>query len=283
MFAKNKNHRSFIILSFISLAFLMNLGVSFAQSTPTVELTIHASDGFWSVYAADSTGNNAGIEDYDLDVVASGGISLLSCRNQTPTGTDDIGAADGFGLLTSNGNVSGGSVLGITGAQAAIYDSSTNNLVEDQAVIQGFGQVASSSLMNNPWNVSWSQPALIASGSYEGISGSLTVKSDPTAITGFQCLDIVQNGQWAGPGNVENANVISASAQIEQSEHAHLHADLLGGRRRGRAIGQGSIRAGSEAVQLCYLHRIQSRPGWVSALYGHCDRRHGGCAGQTGA
>lgn len=71
---------------------------------------------------------------------------------------------------------------------------------------------------------------LIANGTYSGTSGALSAHEDPTALAGFQLLDIVSNGVWYGPANVANANTIPASINIVSvPEPAGLGLLALGG------------------------------------------------------
>lgn len=84
----------------------------------TVTLSVTASGGNWSAFAADSTGDNAGIATFDFDVVGTGGVTVNTGHNKTPVGTDSQSDADGFDDLRQNGTVgtqSGIVVNGVSG------------------------------------------------------------------------------------------------------------------------------------------------------------------------
>lgn len=183
----------------------------------TVTLSVTASGGNWSAFAADSTGDNAGIATFDFDVVGTGGVTVNTGHNKTPVGTDSQSDADGFDDLRQNGTVGTQSGIvvngvsgtyqgdfGITGAQGGIIYEGANNPEMDAEVIQGYGQVASSP--NNSYNVTWANPALLATGTYTvNGPGDLVVQADAQS-EGFQTLAIVSNGMWQGPENISSSS-----------------------------------------------------------------------------
>jgi hypothetical protein len=164
----------------------------------TVTLNIAASGGSWTAYANDSTGDNAGIASFDIDVAGSGDLTVNTSFNDAPAD------AHGFVEFPSNGNNdsgSGGDGIGITAGQ---------NTLGTHGIFQGFGQSS-----GTDGTVSWTQTDLgvdIASGTYSGTYGTLTVDVDSEGF--IQTLDIVSDGLWSGPGNIDFASVDAGSVTI---------------------------------------------------------------------
>ncbi|HUB25249.1 MAG TPA: hypothetical protein VL992_07445 [Tepidisphaeraceae bacterium] len=221
--------------------------VSFAVTSPPpdtgVTLSIVADDGNWSAYAQVGT-DSAGLADMAIDVIGSGGLDVTSSFVDLPNAENTIIADDesanpdvptypagvnptaGFVLYVSNGDgdsyslvdpvpdsagdggfdytavPTGGNGIGIIASQQILTISGGD-------VIDGVGQSSGSK-----YGLDFSTPLLIAHGTYSGTSGTLTVVPDTTIGAGIQTLEIVSNGQWQGPGNVQLANVISGQAVV---------------------------------------------------------------------
>jgi hypothetical protein len=244
-------------------------GVAHAQ---VVQLSVKTGTGTWSVYANDSNSlagqtANAGIADFDIDVIGAG-VTVTSPKVATPLPNSDAdyGDTDGFDTTLSNGTTTAGSDLGITAAQFPAY-SGNENPENDEVVIQGFGQVSSSATVTDYWSgaapttttgaalwgASWTQTTqgvLVADGKYTGTAGTLTAQADPTALAGFQTLDIVSNGVWFGPGNTANATTLPGTAQIGSSVIAASAIQLFGTTAVGSSLGPEAVETGSEPYNL---------------------------------
>ncbi|HUB27590.1 MAG TPA: PEP-CTERM sorting domain-containing protein, partial [Tepidisphaeraceae bacterium] len=173
---------------------------------PTVTLNIAASGGSWTAYANASTGDNAGIASFDIDVAGSGGLTVNTSFNDAPADSK------GFVEFPSNGNNdtgSGGDGISITAGQDTFGTGK-------HSLFQGFGQTS-----GTDGTVSWTQTDSgvdIASGTYSGTSGTLTVDVDGDGY--IQTLDIVNNGYWYGPENIEDATVYAGSVTIGGGDDA---------------------------------------------------------------
>jgi hypothetical protein len=102
---------------------------------PQVTLTLVASGGNYTVYANDTTTDNAGIASFDIDVVGDGGAEVTSSYNYSPIGVISDGHGyelAGFGVLNSSGD-DGGDGMNIEAMQDVIEEFS-------ESVIQGYGQ-----------------------------------------------------------------------------------------------------------------------------------------------
>jgi hypothetical protein len=187
-----------------------NFGHGQHQANPaaaTVTLNIAASGGSWTAYADNSSGDNAGLASFDIDVAGSGGLSVTSSFNDAPSGGAFIGRSwvpVGFTELASNGNGdtgSGGNGIAISAGQ---------NTMGSLGVIQTFGQESGSE-----YGLTWTQTDLgvdIASGTYSGTSGTLTVDVDGDGF--IQTLDEVEGSNWYGPDNISFANVDPGSVTV---------------------------------------------------------------------
>jgi hypothetical protein len=181
---------------------------------PQVVLTIVADDGNYTVYANDTSTNNAGIVSFDVDVVGDGGAEVTSSYNYAPSGVAEIRVgrggyilAAGFAEWKSNGD-DGGDGMEITAMENVAYGSSDNPYY-DAAVIQGFGQTSGSE-----YGMTWVQTSLgvaIATGTYSG-SGTLSVNVSSGGY--IQTLNIVSDGQWSGPGNMSIAQVTGDTIDV---------------------------------------------------------------------
>jgi len=174
-------------------------------STPTVTLSIYATAGNWTAYASDSTGDNLGLAAYAIDVVGSGGLTVTGSQADAPEGSRLISGqtvSTGFDYLLSNGDDG----LTITAAQNILYGAS-NNAATDSQVYLGLGQTSGSED-----GVAWLSPLQIASGTYSGTAGTLSVN-----VSDFYYIESLKNnnnGSWAGPGNVSLDTVIPGSATV---------------------------------------------------------------------
>jgi hypothetical protein len=191
----------------------MGLGALNKVQGQTITMAITGSGGDWTAYAIDSTVNNAGIADLDMDVIGSGGTTVTSSFENLPQGSTTIKKVvftTGF-----NTNDSGGTNgLAITAGQPTTY-SGANNATSDSLVYQGIGQTTGSKDTSV-----WTQTALgieVASGTYVG-AGTLTVSM---VVVGSTPQDAVLNSPWAGPGNLQQVPFIAGSVVVGGGVSAH--------------------------------------------------------------
>ena len=178
--------------------------------------------GTWQVVAwleGDEGGdpNSAGLSDFKMDVVGSGGATVTGSTNKSPSTAfwsvpKMTVITVGFAEIRQDG-VNG---VGIIGSQKAVYGEVGQNDPEfDKGVIQGVG-ITSGSLGPPDYMVetSWDHPALLASGTYSG-AGYLTVSSDPSI-----CLllkDTTPGGSWHGPGHTYNPSAVQGDTEAVPS------------------------------------------------------------------
>lgn len=179
-------------------AVLSNFGQGLAGLTdpvdppaPQVTLSIVASGGEYTVYAKTSTGDNAGLANFDVDVQGDGGVVLGASHNLAPIG--EVGSYSygyniaGFASLNSNGTDGDG----IHAAQNTAYYTAQTYA----SVIQGIGQTSGSI-----GTVAWTQTSLgvaIARGTFTG-TGTLTVNVDSDGFV--EVLDIDGDGSTPSAG-----------------------------------------------------------------------------------
>ncbi len=211
---------------------VVGLTATVAQAAPMTTLDIVSpSPGNWEVYA-DVSLDNAGLMMFDLDVTGSGGLTVDSSLNESPSGavmrlspTEVLSL--GF-YLQRSGGVNG---QGIFGAQQTSYGNEYEAVL-DALVIRGVGQT--SGTFTPPAGTveilspSWSHPVLLASGTYTGTVGTLTAAEGEAS---WAVLTIT--GSWEGPGNVEGSDVSGDSIFIPEPATMLV---LLGGALVGSLI-----------------------------------------------
>ena len=197
------------------LAMIAVLGMATVAQAAMVNLSITAGGGEWEVRAS-VVGGSEGICDFGVDIVGSGGITVDSSLNVAPEGLDPS-AYQWWGLTDMRSDGTAG--VGIVASQKAIY-SGGNDPAQDALVVQGLGQDAGSRdcLVNG--TISWDADILLASGTYTGSVGTLTV----TGI-GWNLLSTV--GSWQGPGNLEAPTAVNSDS-IFVPEPATLTLLVLG-------------------------------------------------------
>src|SRR5206468_1101204 len=151
----------------------------------------------------DSTGDNAGLATFGIDVIGHSGQAVATSKDRAPRGFNAAqGLASGFSTQANNGAAG----IEITASQALAY-AGANDPDQDALVFQHVGQVAGSQD-----TATWTQPVLIANGTYtdngSGL-GFLTVDVHPGDQV--QVLAPVAGGNWQGPGNVLTAAVVPGS------------------------------------------------------------------------
>jgi len=195
----------------LGAAALAGASIAVPASAATVTLSITASGGNWTAFASDSVGDNAGLADFAIDVVGSGGLTVNSSKLAAPRSlrfdADGNPELTGFATFT-NGGTNG---VDIAASQGTVYNGA-NDPNQDALVYQGVGQVPGSAD-----NISWTAPVKIATGTYTGTAGTLSVTLD-THDTGGVKIDTLNqvnsDGTWAGPGHVSAATVIPGSTTV---------------------------------------------------------------------
>jgi len=128
---------------------------------------VTTSGGNWSVYATitDTTSTHSGYEvlgiaSFNLNVTGSGGVTVTSSTNVSPTATNT-----GFYLFSSNG----------TNGQEV---QASQNTITGAGLLLGMGLSSGSS-----GSLTWSNPVLLATGTYTGSVGSLTAEDVAASLT----------------------------------------------------------------------------------------------------
>lgn len=203
-------------LSLMAVAAMAGVGgIASSAHGSAITLSITASGGNYSVYATftNLTDTNApagvvaGLATYALAVDGSGGASVTSGYPTGPgisSGSNyafDAGAGS-FG----NGTVSGTNVTLITASQGVLYGSSYS-ASKNKYVILNLG-IAAGTLSDT--GETYSNPLLIATGTYTGTVGTLTALTTPGGQ--FQALrntGSVGTPAWTGPGQVDNVTTVT--------------------------------------------------------------------------
>ena len=201
---------------------LLGLGTMNAMGqTVNLSLQINQANNTWTAYAATDSGtDNYGLSTFVIDVVGSNGISGITSVLDTTSGVagtsapvvnavpsnGDYGVGfDTLGNSNGQGSTGGGAVetpgdgIAIIGMQRVI---GTENPTTDPEIVPNFGKLgAPTSYTDIPTMYSggptdltfdWgSDPVALATGTYIGSSGILTVQADLSIGAGIQTLSIV--------------------------------------------------------------------------------------------
>jgi hypothetical protein len=174
-------------------------GIAGFAKASTVTLSVTASGGTWDLYASDSTGDNAGIAVFGIDVDGLGGVTITGDENDAPTD----GIATGFSNLEQDNNGTPGQE--IAASQNVVYAASFN-ATKNARVLVGIGQTAGSA---EAGAITWAAPVLLADGTYTG-SGSITALAHP----GDTIQTLNGTTSWTGPGNTTVATVIAGTTLV---------------------------------------------------------------------
>lgn len=190
---------------------LCGMGALNAQAA-VVNLSIEGGEGEWQAYASVVDGSE-GICDFAIAVEGSAGLTVTGSLNVSPQGVDSAPSPAyfkswGFCDMRADGTAG----IGITGSQKAIY-SGTNDPDQDDLVLQNVGQEVGSRTGTISGLTEWAAPVMLASGTYDGDVGLLTVSRHGAA--GWTLLSTV--GSWEGPGNLEfPGDVVSGEVFIPE-------------------------------------------------------------------
>ena len=186
------------------VAGLVGLGAASAQADTIVQLTlaVNTATNSWSVFElnANSTppppgsADTVGLDGLGFDVLGGGGIAVTSALNGMLRGSDNELGATGFTLARTNGTVSGGNAIDISGFQNA-GSYMVNSLGDVKTVYTGIGNMAESvntgyvggdGVTDNPPATAVFKnaalPVLLATGHYTGTFGTLTVASSASRV-----------------------------------------------------------------------------------------------------
>ncbi len=97
--------------------------------------------------------------------------------------------------------------------QYSVYGSA-NDPVKDALVLQEIGITAGSRLSDpgsDPQTITWDAKVLLASGTFSGGMGSLSVS--PRAGETWSLLSDTGGGAWSGPGNLESPSAVNGYSQ----------------------------------------------------------------------
>ena len=173
------------------------IGLAGAHAS-VVDLTITGGAGQWQVYATVAGEDTAGLQGFIVDVVGTAGLTVTASVNEAPMGYDPTvppyGALFGFHKYRSDGAAG----IGVAALQNTSYGD-TPDPVLDALVLQGVGMTPGSKMATV-----WAMPVLLASGTYAGEVGLLTVTVGDGDIL---VLDDV-GASWEGPGNVSYAGEV---------------------------------------------------------------------------
>jgi hypothetical protein len=155
----------------------------------------------------------AGISSLAVDVLNDGTATVATAVNRLPTGdTNDASAIDqkyGFWLFRSDGTLGGTGATNIRAAQFAEF-APGSAAQYNQYVLQGVGLRSGSQTVTGPFisPTNWSNPVLVARGTYTGNAGTTGLKlqfSDGTGVNLLKDTDPSATVAWGGPGNLEGA------------------------------------------------------------------------------
>ena len=174
---------------------------SIQAATVQLTLTVDSTTSSFSVFEQNlNPTDTVGLYGLGFDVLGAGGASVVSVTNRLPVGNDDELGPTGFALFRTNGTVSGGNDMDISGFQNA-GSYSVNTAGDVTNVYQGVGNKAETVNTGDSGGVptpkSIALPVLIATGKYSGTSGTLTVSTTTNRVS---LLPDPQSFPSAGPG-----------------------------------------------------------------------------------
>jgi hypothetical protein len=159
-----------------------------------------------------------GIGSFAIDVLAGGNLSIDSAQRTPPQGLESsLSLQTGFFLFGSNGNLAGDHVTDIRASQ----DTVSNNDPTGRRVLESVGLAAGND-GSAPLAAAWSFPAVLATGTFSGTAGTLTLQphagfdgdSDPDP----QSFTLLYGGDpgtginaWDDSSEVEFAQLVQSS------------------------------------------------------------------------
>lgn len=188
----------------LALISLTALGVSSARAATSILnlsllLTPNGSGGgTWSAYADVEDSLTAGMSGIQFDVIGAGGITLptpTASNNKLPVGifTDSGGNPVSAGFFVFKGQLQpSANDDQFRGANATTYNN--DDPAGNDNLAHGFGLpgVTGGNVGDTP--KTWGSPALIASGTYTGTAGTLTIESTPALVGLFPAQLPTTNG-----------------------------------------------------------------------------------------
>lgn len=193
------NH--FVKVAALAASTVLASAVSAQAGTVQLTLTVDSTTNSFSVFEQNlNPTDTVGLEGLGFDVTGAGGASVVSVTNRLPMGNDDELGPTGFTFFRTNGTLSGGNDMDISGFQNP-GSYSVNTAGDVTNVYKGVGNVAemvnSGDSSGVPTPKSIALPALIATGKYSGTAGTLTVSTTTDRVA---LLPDPQSFPTAGPG-----------------------------------------------------------------------------------
>ncbi len=166
----------------------------------TIDLDLQVDTGAasWQVFA-EVQGGSSGLDGFSFDVIGSGEVAITSSLNAAPRGFDGENLW-GFKVFRSHGD----NGIAIMATQDSVYGSA-NDSAKDALVLLDVGILAGSRD-----TISWDAKVLLASGTYSGVDGVISVS--PRSGEPWSLLSD-SGGAWSGPGNLEFATAVNGDSQ----------------------------------------------------------------------
>jgi hypothetical protein len=160
---------------------VMGMGILPARGAPVALNFIlyeDIPDHTWMAYGqiTGDTSRTSGLAGVRFDVGGTGGVTVTSSFEDMPRG-GSISPFFLIGFVNSTSNGTNG--VGIQGAQVTTYQSGTDSETGKNNILTGVGLVG-----QTQYALSWTQPVLLAHGTYTGSNGTLTIAGS-TANTIF--------------------------------------------------------------------------------------------------
>jgi hypothetical protein len=175
---------------------VLSLSTPLCAATVQLDLTVDPAANSWQVFAEVQAGSR-GLDGFSLDVVGTDGLVVVSSLNESPNGLDGT-FPWGFFDFRSDGAAG----VDVRAGQNSVYGP-VNDPAKDALVLENVG-IASGSRWSDdpvsPGTVAWDAKVLLASGSYSGVAGRISVAPRPGEP--WSQLSEVAPG-WVGPGNLE--------------------------------------------------------------------------------
>ena len=205
----------------------VGLAATAQAATVTLSLDVDQNAKTWAALAQlDTDVDNNGLASISVDVVGHGGVTVNSSKCEMPQGFTAGFQPWGFKFLRFDQavppDIPG---IGVGASLDTISWPRTTLFVTDYAFLPG--SKANANPADGPPLVEWFVPALIASGTYTGESGMLTINLTQDALAGVLKKGF-NYGDPPGQGDVEPAQVIPGEAIIIP-EPGTLALLLLGG------------------------------------------------------
>jgi hypothetical protein len=197
--------KSIITLVAASVA-VFGMRASTCASDVILSVQLDTTNQTWAVTAVSSDSQNLGIASFAIDVLGTGGISILKAVNPADT---LVAPSAYFDILRNTGTISGQNLLDIHASQDTIGAA---NAFNDSGILYGYGLSGTGSgTFVGP--ITGLGPAILAQGSYsnDGTGGTISARIATGAFVNLFPLNWDVDHNPGLPGSVQHTEFASNS------------------------------------------------------------------------